>query len=342
MKYSFGNIVRDFFKDHLAGIKGLSGNSMASYSDCLRLLFTFAVDSLKKKSTGNLELADITDKVVITFLNHLETERENKINTRNQRLAIIKSFFSFVAGRCPELIHVAERINAISAKKAEKKQIEPLTQEEVKLFFDAIDANKRDGIRDIAIFRLMYNTGARVSEIANIKVFDINLESPYQIKLHGKGGKTRIVCLYPETIEAITQYLNQRKQKNLSNDYFFLNKYGEQIKRQGINYLVTKYTNIAAEKNPSIKKKNITPHTFRHTVAFHMVKVGVDIITLKDWLGHEDINTTSQYVQIDNQMRKESIEKVNPFKNSKVKPKWKLPGTLEMLKNISRFKPVLC
>jgi site-specific recombinase XerD len=342
MTHSFGNIVLAFFKDYLADIRGLSENSIASYSDCMRLLFSFAANKLNKKSVEYLEIEDITDNLIIEFLNYLEAKRKNKRKTRNQRLAIIKTFFSFIAGKCPELIHVAEKITAISAKKEETKLVEPLTPEELKLFFDGIDVSKGNGLRDLALFRFMYNTGARVSEIVNLKVSDIKLEGPYQVKLNGKGNKTRIICLFPETVEVIQDYLKQRDEKNISGNYLFLNKYEEQMARQGINYLVSKYAKIAGEKNSEIKRKKISPHTFRHTTAFHMIKAQVDIVTLKDWLGHEDINTTSQYVQIDNQMREESIKKINPFKGRKIKAKWKLPKILELLKNLSRLKPVLC
>ncbi len=341
MSNSFGNIVLGFFKDYLVSTKGLAVNSVSSYSDCMRLLFLFASKKLNRK-IENLEIENLTDEIIIDFLNYIENERNNLPQSRNQRLAIIKTFFSFVAGKCPELIHVAERISKIAFKKAETKTIIPLTEDELKAFFVGINTDDTKGIRDLMIFRLMYNTGARVSEIINIKLSDLSLDSGGTIMLHGKGNKERIVALFPETIDLIKQYLNLRESENITSNFLVLNKHKRQMTRQGINYLVTKYVNIAGKTNKEILSKNVTPHTFRHTLAFHMIKSGLNIVTVKDILGHEDINTTSQYIKIDNQMKAKAIEKVNPFKNTEVKPIWQNVGVMAFLTNLSNMGVVLC
>jgi len=338
---SFGNIVLSFFKDHLANTRGLAENSVKAYSDCMRLLFVFTAKKVNMK-IEDLEMENLTDEIIIDFLNYLEEERNNLPQSRNQRLAIIKTFFSFIAGKCPELIHVAERISKIAFKKVEKTIIAPLTDEELKLFLGGIHPDNIKGIRDLMIFRLMYNTGARVSEIINIKMSDLSLDNGGILKLHGKGNKERIVMLFEETIDLIKNYLALRESENIKSDFLVLNKYDRQMTRQGINYLVTKYVNIAAKTNKGILAKNVTPHTFRHTMAFHMIKAGVNIITIKDFMGHEDINTTSQYIKIDNQMKANAIEKVNPFKNSEVKLLWKKVGIIDLLKNISKKAIALC
>ena len=275
-------------------------------------------------------------------MNYLEKERNNLPQSRNQRLAIIKTFFSFIAGKCPELIHVAERISKIAFKKAAKKIITPLTEDEINLFFNGINIDNNNGIRDLMIFRLMYNTGARVSEIINIKISDFSLDSGGILKLHGKGNKDRVVVLFEETRDLIKKYLDLRECENIKSEFLILNKYNLQMTRQGINFLVKKYVDIAGETNKEILAKNITPHTFRHTMAFHMIKSGINIVTIKDLMGHEDINTTSQYIKIDNQMKEDAIDKINPFKNSNIKPSWKKNKIIDILKNISKKGVVLC
>ena len=335
MNNSFGNMVLGFFKDYLTNTRGLAMNSVCAYSDCMRLLFNFVAEKLNIK-VENLEMENITDEIIIDFLNHLENDRNNSPQTRNQRLAIIKTFFSFIATKCPELIHIAERISKIAKKKVEHKRIQPMTKEELKDFFDSIDIDNTNGLRDLMIFRLMYNTGARVSEITNIKISDLSLDAGGVLMLHGKGNKERVVTLYPETIDLIKQYLDWRVSENIQSDYLILNKCMDKMTRQGITYLVDKYVEIAGKSTPSILSKNVTPHTFRHTLAFHMIKAGVNIVTVQDFLGHEDINTTSQYIKIDNQMKANAIEKNNPFAGSKVKPLWGKMSVMKALKNISK------
>jgi len=342
MTNSFGNIVLAFFTNYLKDIKGLSENTIASYSDCMQILFSYASKKLNKHSVEDLNMEDITDELIIDFLNYLEKERNNQIQTRNQRLAIIKSFFSFIAGKCPTLIHVSEKIRSISFKKTEGKTINPLTDDELRIFFEGVENSETNRLRDVMIFRLLYNTGARVSELVNIKLSDISIEAPGQIKLQGKGNKERIACLFPETIESINDYLQFREDNKIKNEYLILNKHKGQIGRHGINYLVQKYADIASIENPKIKEKNVTPHTFRHTMAFHMIKAGVDIVTIKDKMGHEDINTTSKYIIIDNQMKQDALEKINPFKKSEAKPQWKQPEIMIILKNLSKKEAALC
>ncbi len=340
MNNSFGQIVIGFFQNYLADARNLSPNSIASYRDCMKLLFSFVAEKLNI-TVEKINMEDITDDLIIEFLNYLENIRKNTTQTRNQRLAIIKTFFSFIAEKCPELIHVAEKISSISVKKTETKTINPLTEDELSLFFKGIKISELNGIRDLVLFRLMYNTGGRVSEIINLKIEDINLDTRY-VKLHGKGDKDRTLILYQETIDAINEYLNFRKQNGIESDYLILNKYNVQMKRHGVNYLINKYVTIASQTNPSMLTKNITPHTFRHTMAFHMIKAGINIITIKDRMGHSDINTTSQYIQIDNQMKKEAIEKINPFKNSKASAKWKDENILSFLSKMCTKQKALC
>lgn len=340
-KYNLGDLLLKFFKDFLTNTKGASSNTLASYSDGISLLLNFTARKLKKEVV-KVELEDIDENIVLAFLNHLEEERGNTPRTRNQRLAVIKTFFEFVATKRPEMLNVAKKVNSISPKKAEKKIVESLNNDETQAFFDVLEAN--GNLRDIALFRILYNTGARVSEIINIKEKDIDLEKSFQLKLHGKGNKERVVVLFEETIEAVRDYFEWRKENVADNEFLFLNKYGEQMSRQGVNYLVNKYSQKTAKTTPAINGKKISPHTFRHTTALHLLKSGCNIIVVKDWLGHEDINTTAAYVKIDIQMKANAIAKINIFtnRNKKTKEEWKVPNVLKLLKNISNMRSALC
>ena len=342
-KHDLGKIVLNFFKDFLIQNKGVSQNTMASYSDCIALLLNFTAETLKKKVV-EIELEDINEDVILAFLDYLEKDRANKTRTRNQRLAVIKTFFEFVASKIPEMLEISKKIHSISMKKTEKKIVESLTEDETKAFFKALQADEKQYLRDLALFRILYNTGARVSEIINIKIEDIDMENSFHVKLHGKGNKERIVMLFQETVEALRDYIEWREEHNCHNEFLFINKYEEKMTRQGVNYLVDKYFRKASETTPSLKGKKISPHSFRHTTALHLLKSGNDITLVKDWLGHEDINTTAEYVKIDIQMKRNAIEKINIFKNRKKNPKekWKMPEVLRLLKNISEMKPVLC
>ena len=344
MTHSFGSIVLGFFKDYLSDVRGLSENTLASYSDCMRLLFNFTADKLGKK-VEELNIEDIDDATVVEFLNHLETKRDNKAQTRNQRLAVVKTFFNFIASKFPELINVARKISVLKPKKFDQKSVQPLYENELNAIFSEIESIGLNGARDLALLKFMYNTGARVQEVVDIRLKDLRMEAPYVVKIHGKGNKERIVVLFPETVAAIQDYLEVRMEAEIESEFLFINKYGTKMTRQGVSYILTKYADMAAETTPSLKERTISPHTIRHTTAFHLIKAGNDITIVKDWLGHEDINTTAGYVTIDIQMKEEALDKINIFsKNGKktVSPKWRLPKVLGILKNLSRKKPALC
>jgi integrase/recombinase XerD len=340
MKNTFGNLVLTFFKNYLADMKGLSENTIASYSDCMRLLFTYAAKELNT-SVDKLNMEKIDDELVIRFLNYLENSRNNKVQTRNQRLTVIRTFFSFIATKVPTLIDVCNKINSIKQKKTEHKNILPMEEAELKAFFNAIDPNSLHGKRDIALFRLMYNTGGRVQEIADVKLGDIRFEEPNIISITGKGNKERTLLLFKETISAVKTYIESERKYAGQDEYLFLNKYGNQFNRAGIYYLVKEYSKKAAEKVPSITDKNISPHTFRHTVAFNLIESGNDITVVKDWLGHESITTASLYVKINHQMKIDALKKINPFKET-IEKKWKIPKIMNLLNQLSSKKQILC
>lgn len=341
---TFGTFIVNFFRIFLANQNGSSKHTIASYSDCVKLLINYACETIAV-SFDKLSIEAITDKLVLDFLDHLETTRNNAPQTRNQRLAAIKTFFRFLALQDPGLTETCDRICAIRAKRTEHSVIEPLELPEVQVFLQAPNSKTIWGARDSALLHLLYNVGARAQELADLKVKDLRLDVPLQISVTGKGKKQRIVPLWQETADAIRLYLDLREAKGISSDILFLNTRGEKISRFGINHIVDKYHKLSQKKCLSLKNKKVTPHTFRHTTALHLIQSGNDITVVKEWLGHADIKTSHLYVEIDIEMKRKALEKYKApcgkNLNSNSTPLWQEPEILNYLENLSR-QAALC
>lgn len=337
MRTTFGTLIIDFFRTYLTNQKGAGKNTIASYSDCIYLLITFCCEHFRI-TVDQLAVDSIDDKVVLSFLDYLERERGNAPATRNQRLDAIKSFFRFLAAHEPTLVAACERVCAISHKTAETKIIESLAHEEVHAIIDATDPATLAGARDRALFMLMYNTGARVQELVDLTLPDLRLEAPTQVLLTGKGRKQRIVPLWEQTVDTVQYYCELRKTAGNDSPRLFLNARGKPITRFGIDHLVTKYTRIAIAGCPSLGLRTVTPHIFRHTTALHLIQAGVDIVTVKEWLGHADIKTTMQYLEINLEMKRQALEKCPPPDVGPVpeQPQWQRNDILRFLHGLSR------
>ena len=341
---NLGPLIISFFRNYLANQKGYSPNTIASYSDCIRLLLNYACECIGV-SFDKLDVERIGEQLILEFLDHLEQDRGNAPKTRNQRLGTIKTFFRFLALQEPMLTAVCERVCVISAKKTEHKVIATLDNAEVKEILGVVNPETLQGARDQALFVMLYNTGARVQELIDLDVSNLRMETPMQVLLTGKGRKQRIVPLYGETITAIQHYLKLREQAKIEEDALFLNSRGKRITRFGIDYIVSKYAKSAAKKCPSLVDKDVTPHTYRHTTALHMIQSGIDIFVIKEWLGHADIKTTSLYVDIDIEMKRKALEACpSPTVPRTGVPEnlhWHDPSVLNFLKGLSR-QAALC
>lgn len=336
---TLGTLIVSFFRNYLVNQKGYPQNTISNYSDCIQLLISFTCENLKV-AIDKLKLSHFTDNLILDFLDHLEKERGNKVATRNQRLAAIKTFFRFLALQDPTFISVCERVCAISAKKTEHKVIASLEKDEVDAIFTSVKSDTLWGARDQALLHLLYNTGARVSELVDLDVSHLRLEEPCQVLLTGKGQKQRITPLFPETVTAIKHYLKLRDQSRFESKVMFVNTQGDRITRFGIRHIVKRYADLAAENTPSLKAKNVTPHTFRHTIALHLIQSGNEITVVCEWLGHADIKTTNIYVEINNEMKRKVLETFPPPAAPQTKepnkPLWHDPPILGFLKNLSR------
>lgn len=337
MNISFSNLITSFFTNYLASERGLSENTIASYSDCMKLLINYACDQCGVGPEG-LQMDMFTRELILAFLDYVENGRQNCEATRNQRLAAIKSFFSFLALNIPSLMEINTRIQAIHAKKTDHQPPPSLTRDEIDAIIAAPDHNTLLGARDSALLQLLYNTGARVQEIADLTISDIRFETPAEITLTGKGRKCRVIPLWPETAEAVRYYLQFREQAGIRSEHLFLNNRGEPMTRFGIGRRTQLHAEAAAADCPSLRGRHVTPHVFRHTTALHLVEADNDIFRVRDWLGHEDISTTSQYVEISVERKRAALEKVPPPTNGDVpeQPKWKKPNIINFLTGLSR------
>lgn len=308
--------MHPFFYQYLAGAKGVSSNTIISYRDTLKLFLCFGAQRLKKP-VDRLNIEDLDDKMILAFLNHVENSRGNSTSTRNARLACIRTFFGFVGGQEPPLLESCRKIRSIPVKRVEHKTVEYLEAHEMQAIFDSVDIQSRTGIRDKALLFILYNTGARVQEIVGLSIGDLRLNPPGQVTLLGKGRKQRACPLWPETVNALKNYLENRHLKDNSNELVFLNAKGTPVTRFGIGYIITKHAEKASMRCPTLAKKTVGPHTFRHSTAMHLIQAGNDINMVKLWLGHADINTTHIYVEIDMKMKQKILNTMRPPQSEK-------------------------
>jgi len=338
MKSMIANYMKRFFSHYLPIQKGLSINTILAYRDAIKLLLCYAADTLKK-SVEVLTVEEIEEPLVLAFLDHLEDARGCTPRTRNARLAAIRTFFSFIAREEPAFALQCQKIRTIPLKRTEHKTVNYLEEQEMQALLDTIDVDARTGIRDRALFLLVYNSGARVSEVVGIKAADLHLQGSPYVTLLGKGRKHRSCPLWPETEQALQEYLKCRP-KDPSVEQLFLNANGAPVTRFGIRHIIRKYAASARSQCPSLETKIVTPHTLRHTTAMHLLRAGNDINMVSYWLGHADINTTHIYVEIDMDMKRRMLQKVAAPVINKAPP-WRKPDVLNWLGRLGKT-PQLC
>jgi integrase/recombinase XerD len=339
MNTPLANPVKKFFSDYLPVQKGLAANTLAAYRDTLKLLLCYGADR-RKKAVEELTVEDLDEPLVLAFLDHLETDRGCSARTRNARLAAIRAFFGFLARENPLLLPQCQAIRAIPQKRHEHKTMAYLEENETRAVLDAADGPARAGIRDQALMLMLYNTGARVSEIANRKLGDLRLDDIPQVRLLGKGRKERSCPLWPETADALRAYLQERTPRDPRCEQVFLNARGSSLTRFGIRHILHKHVVQAQGTCPSLANKRVSPHTLRHTTAMHLLRSGNEVNMVSYWLGHANINTTHVYVEIDMEMKRRMLEKAPSPAINRAVP-WRQPGILEWLDRVTKA-PTLC
>ena len=339
MNTCLANPMKRFFSHYLSVQKGLAANTVAAYRDALKLLLCYAADT-RKKAVEELTVEDLDEPLVLAFLDYLETARGCSVRTRNARLAAIRAFFGYLARENPLLLPHCQAIRAIPLKRHEHKTMTYLEEKEIQAVLDAVDSTARTGIRDQALLLLLYNTGARASEIVNLKVSDLRLDDSPQVRLLGKGQKHRSCPLWPETAEALRVHLQQRIPRDPRCEQVFLNANGSPLTRFGIRHVLRKYVAKAQSACPSLASKRVSPHTLRHTTAMHLLRSGNEVNMVSYWLGHADINTTHVYVEIDMEMKRRMLEKAPSPEVNSTAP-WRKPGILDWLDGLTKA-PRLC
>jgi integrase/recombinase XerD len=309
-----GRSIVGFFQDYLPTLRGMSRHTIQSYRDALVLFLQFAATDCRRPVEA-LEVADITADRVGHFLAFLETVRQNSITTRNARLAALHTFARFLVARNPEHMAALQQVLGIPFKRgARAAPIEYLEKTEIEALLAGIDRSSLSGQRDYAMFSLMFNTGARVQEILNLRVCDLRLASPYQVRLAGKGNKTRICPIWPRTAQLLRDLIQKQHAnvENPANQPVFVNERGVAMTRFGVRYLLRKYVAASTTAAPTLAGKQIHPHSLRHTTAIHLLKAGVDFATISQWLGHASLNTTLRYARADIDLKRQALAQVFP------------------------------
>ena len=308
------DIVR-FFEDFLPSQRGMSPHTIRSYRDSVLLLLRFMSHDMKRP-LERLVIADLTPDRVLAFLNFLENERGNGVSTRNVRLGAIHVFARFLASQRPEQLGNLQRVMNVPFKRDKgRPSMEYLEGAELQALFQSIDIQTKLGRRDYALFALMFNTGARVQEVLDVRGRDVRLDSPCQVRLHGKGGKVRMVPLWPITarlLRILHQEVDVAGESTAEDAFLFSNARGGQMTRFGVRYLLSKYVALAAGKQPTLREKRIHPHCIRHSTAIALLKAGVDYATISQWLGHATLNTTMRYARADLDLKRQALSQVFP------------------------------
>lgn len=319
--------VKQFLLEYLISIKNLSRNTQQSYRDTFRQYLPLAAKKVRKP-IDQLVIEDISPDGIKQYLLNIETKRKCSLATRNQRLAAIHTFAEFVGLNSPEHVEWCRQIRQIPFKKAPRFLITYLEKNEMDALLNAPDRSTDQGKRDYALLLFLYNTGTRADEAAQLKIKDLdiayNVKKDFSIVLiRGKGDKLRRCPLWHDTVTELTQLIEGRKQ----DEHVFLNRRKEPITRFGIHTLVKRHVKKLFPEFPSLENKRVSPHTIRHTTATHLLHAGVDINTIRAWLGHVSVNTTNVYVEVDLEMKAKALACCE-VENKKTKKHWRNDKTL--------------
>lgn len=308
---ALGALLHTFFVDHLIALKGLRPASVRSYRDALRLWLHFLAADQGCRLT-RLTLEDLTFDRVLRFLQHLEADRGNHGRTRNQRLAALHTFFEYLAGRAPELLGVCQRVAAIPTKRVPPPETHFLERDEVATLFTRLPSGGRHALRDRALLLFLYNTGARVQEVADLRVEHLELGPHPRVRLHGKGDKWRTCPLWAETARLLQLVLAQAPAPPGPPAPVFAGPGGRPLTRFGLYKLVRRQARVLEGGESPPRRRRLTPHVFRHTTAVHLLEAGVEPNVIRGWLGHADLTTTYRYAEINTRAKEAALRACEP------------------------------
>jgi integrase/recombinase XerD len=303
--------LHGFLTDFVPRQRAMSPHTIHSYRDSLKLLLQFVAG--KKGDPSALRLEQLTVDQIIAFLQELECGRKNRASTRNVRLSAIHSFFRYVGTQFPEHLVQTQRVLGIPFKRTETREIQHLEFTEFQALLGGIDRSTGHGRRDFTLLSLLFNTGARVSEIVGLQATDLRLTEPPSIHLHGKGRKERVCPLWPEMARLLLKLLEEQAVPLDRPEAVFRNQRGGILSRFGVRVILRKHLERAIPHVPSLKHKRLHPHSVRHTTAVHLLRSGVDLSTIAHWMGHASLNTTNKYLALDLAAKRDALAKAKPL-----------------------------
>lgn len=326
----FPKYLSYFLSKYLPGQKNASTHTIASYRDTFKLFLIFCEEERAIKPE-RIRMSHMTKELIVSYLNWLEERRGCTISTRNQRLAVLHSFFRYVQKEYPENLYELQKILSMPSKKHPKTMVPYLTGPEMQILLSQPNSSSYDDFRDMVLLSVLYDTAARVQELIDIKVKDVRLSAPAVITLHGKGSKVRQVPLMGKTSELLGKYLEIKKYHlgiARTDNYLFVNQNKQKLSRWGISYILNKYVEMS-RKNPSFNVDfPVTPHVVRHAKAMHLLQSGINLVYIRDFLGHVDCSTTEVYARADSEMKRKAIENAYVDLVPYSVPKWEEDGEL--------------
>jgi len=308
---ALAKILSGFFPDYLPKQRAISPHTLHSYRDSLKLLLLFVAG--KKGDSCGVAIEQLTVERITAFLHHLEHGRRNKACTRNVRLSAIHSFFRYTGSCQPQYLEHAQRVLSIPFKRTQMREIQHLEFAELQAVLHGINRSTQAGRRDFVLLSLLFNTGARASEIVGLKATDLQLTPPPTVLLRGKGRKERTCPLWPEIARLLSLHLEECDIPPDRPETVFRNQRGTDLTRFGLRLILKKRVREAARGMPALKHKRLHPHSLRHSTAVHLLRAGVDLATIARWLGHASINTTNKYLTVDLEAKREALAKVTPL-----------------------------
>ena len=320
---SLGPWLRRFFEEYLVSERNLARNTQLSYRDTFKLLLAFAAERLRKPAE-RLQVRDLGAELTLAFLAHLENQRACSPQSRNQRLTALRTFARFVGSRSPAHLEWCAQIRALPFKKSTARPIEYLEKDEMDALLEAPGRDTSQGRRESILLLFLYNSGARADEAAQVRVGDLqhlgeSAKATALVTLRGKRGKQRQCPLWPRTARGLAELVAGR----VDQDFVFLNRCGQPITRFGIGRTVGRNGEAAATRVPSLRRKNVTPHVIRHSTATHLLRAGVDLNTIRAWLGHVKLDTTNIYAEVDFEAKTKAIALCDQAESKDSAPTWK-------------------
>jgi site-specific recombinase XerD len=316
----FPKWLHAFFYEWMVEQRNASVHTIRSYRDTWRIFLKFVAQQ-RQRSVAQLTWSDLTACGVSAFLQHTEQERHDSIGTRNCRLAALRSFFGYVAAREPTAIEQCSAILRIPTKKAPIPAPCYLEPSEVEAILAQPDRSTLEGKRDHVLLSFLYNTGARIQEALDVCPKTVRFDTPACVRLYGKGRKERICPLWPETVSLLKMLLQQRPRAD--NEPIFVNRYGIPLGASGVRFKLAQYVEAAAKSVPNLASKHVTPHSFRHATAVHLVAAGVDVTVIRSWLGHVSLDTTNHYAQANLETKRKALECLEASSKASKPPRWK-------------------